>query len=274
MANLYTGNVIGRNPDPRIIISAPFGNHWHPDYTMATLGTFTLRSRTGRWRQIFKTVRHANGGWINQIGLRNPGIASLFKDYQSQHFYNARNKIISIHGFDTEEWVKLINILSAFLVSTQLVELNVSCPNVADEKVDYQGIFALARRTFPNVIVKIPPIRFENIMEGVMNAGVKNVHACNSYPTPVGGISGKPLRKITQAVIKEIRSTYGTDLVIIGGGGIHEGGDIHEYADAGADYFAIGTGMFNPMNRWRIPRLWTRHARSHITHRQLRHDLT
>ena len=66
-------------------ISAPFGNFLqHSTFArnaICVTGTFTLKPRPGRLKQILKTLRYvkseAGWGWRNQLGLRNPGIFKL-----------------------------------------------------------------------------------------------------------------------------------------------------------------------------------------------------
>ena len=63
-------------------ISAPFGNFLQyssfAQGATCVTGTFTLKPRVGRFKQILKTLRYvpteAGWAWRNQLGLRNPGI--------------------------------------------------------------------------------------------------------------------------------------------------------------------------------------------------------
>ena len=87
-----------------LIISAPFGNYIQPVGATATLGTFTADPRPGRWRRVLLTVRYYRklGGWVNKIGLRNPGI-----DWQVERVRGGKvsvaDKIVSIHGMSEEK---------------------------------------------------------------------------------------------------------------------------------------------------------------------------
>ena len=44
-------------------------------------GSYTLNKRDGLFMQVIKTFRYSfeYGGWINKIGLRNPGIDYAIK---------------------------------------------------------------------------------------------------------------------------------------------------------------------------------------------------
>ena len=55
-------------------IAAPFGNYIKTKNTISVSGSWTVEKRTGRIIQIVKTLRYTKRGWVNKIGLRNPGI--------------------------------------------------------------------------------------------------------------------------------------------------------------------------------------------------------
>ena len=64
-----------------LFISPPFGNYLSLPHTISIRGSFTLNERPGKWSQIVKTLRYKStfGGWVNKIGLRNPGIDYAIK---------------------------------------------------------------------------------------------------------------------------------------------------------------------------------------------------
>ena len=73
-----------------LFISPPFGNYINLPNTISIRGSFTLNERPGKWMQILKTLRYIPGtGWINKIGLRNPGLDYAVNTYK-------KGEIISI----------------------------------------------------------------------------------------------------------------------------------------------------------------------------------
>jgi len=97
------------------------------------------------------------------------------------------------------------------------------------------------------VVVKLPPIHYELIVEQARAAGVRAFHCCNTLPIPAGGISGVPLKPLSLRCIRFLRATQaGDQLVLIGGGGVYTVADIETYAAAGADHVALGTKTMNP----------------------------
>lgn len=233
----------------KLVIGAPFGNYIQPKNATATLGTFTLKPRPGRWMQVAKTVRpifFLGGAWVNKIGLRNPGINSIL---------NAKDlggKIVSIHGFNEEEWFDLVTDRLPRLCShPEAIEMNWSCPNVQDAKMDRGRIFREAVKAHNDgeafkFIVKLPPIFWEEIFQSAYDAGIRMFHCCNTLPVSTGGMSGKPVKKYSLEVIKSIRWKVGEEAYIIGGGGVTSKADIDDYANAGVDAVSIASGLFNP----------------------------
>jgi len=59
-----------------LFISPPFGNYLtFLPYTTPIKGSFTVEPRPGLIIQIINTLQYSTlyKGWINKIGLRNPG---------------------------------------------------------------------------------------------------------------------------------------------------------------------------------------------------------
>lgn len=228
-----------------LVISAPFGNYIQPEGATPTLGTFTLLRRPGRVWRVLKTVRYRRRqrAWVNKIGLRNPGIDWLAQRV-SRERCDVSDKIVSIHGFDEDQWMKLLEKIAA--IRPMAVELNMSCPNVGE--IDWPPpLFNRAVATGLIVVVKLPPVNYDVMVKQAVEAGVRTFHCCNTLPIPEGGMSGKPLQPKSLDCIRDLRSKpFGSDLTLIGGGGVYEVGDIKTFAEAGADRVALGTKTMNP----------------------------
>lgn len=231
----------------RLIISAPFGNYVQPRGATATLGTFTASARPGRWRRVLRTVRYYPriGAWVNQIGLRNPGIGWLVHRVETGRV-NPADKIVSLHGFTETDWYTLLD--QAASIRPLAVELNMSCPNVGAIEWPVE-LFRRALQTLGGamVIVKLPPVQYHLLADKAIEQGVRWFHCCNTLPTPRGGLSGKPLKPVALQCIRDLLARYGREkLTILGGGGITSPTDIDDFAAAGATHFAIGTRLMHP----------------------------
>ena len=229
-----------------LVISAPFGNYVQPVGTTPTLGTFTALRRGGRkaaFGRALLTVRYYRrlGAWVNKIGLRNPGIDSLTANPKRSAPLD--QCLLSIHGFNGQEWNHLLNRVRE--LKPLAVELNISCPNVG-ELTWPPNLFADAIATGVPVIVKVPPVRYEKMAQEAFAQGVRWFHATNTLPVPRGGMSGAPLKPLALGVVSWLRTEFGHEVRIVGGGGIRSAADVAEYAQAGANRFAIGTYLFTP----------------------------
>lgn len=236
-----------------IIISAPFGNYLNYPNATSTLGTFTLRHRGGTIKRLWRMARTLRplgraGGWINKLGLPNPGIHSLpLRCYDIDPY---ADKIVSIHGFCADDWRHL-----AYTVSQHqpgFVEMNLSCPNVAHTHYlkDLEECVSILLRNKIGVIAKLPPVKWMAMAVPLRGMGVNSFHCCNTIPTPGGGISGKAVKNYSLWATEELKQKWGAAVRVIGGGGVTGVDDVTDYLKAGADHVAIGSAFLNPF-RWR-----------------------
>jgi len=224
----------------KLYISAPFGNYYsHPD-AISVLGTYTHEHRAGfikKWWRVLKTLRPYPGGWINKLGLPNPGIHAAPKPTE--------NTVISLHAFDKDEWFRVQYIAYQYL-GWREVELNLSCPNVAASTIDEAVYAARSAILFGmDVTAKLGPVKPMQFVRPLSEAGVTKFHLCNTIPTPNGGISGAGLKPFSLWAVEEVRKYYPW-AHIIGGGGINNEQDVKDYINAGANDVAIAGALLNP----------------------------
>tara|TARA_Y100000022_G_scaffold86615_2_gene74661 strand:+ start:1904 stop:2602 length:699 start_codon:yes stop_codon:yes gene_type:complete len=218
-----------------IFINPPFSNYFSFDKTISIKGSYTLEPRTGLIMQVLRTLRYSfeHNGWINKIGLRNPGIDYAIKNYK-------KNSIISVAILNKEDIPKLVKKIP----DDMNIELNISCPN-AEKKMITEGIenFLNKKRTW--CIIKLSPTTDMKLVDNYYKQGFRQFHCSNTYPTPTGGLSGKFLIPYSTKLISNIKSKY-SDTIVIGGGGITSNEEIEIYKKAGADHFSVSTLFFNP----------------------------
>lgn len=255
-----------------LVVSAPFGNYHRflakvigPDFT-PTLGTFTWEKRGWFTKpfgnpimRMLLTLRYSPTfkSWKNRIGLKNPGIRSLTKyqvrcGYTDDHVgfvpkdgLDLSTKIISIYGWNMEEWGNLISVCKD--LKPLGIEINASCPNVHKPPFS-NSLFAKALQANAEVVVKLPPVGFQKIAAMAWAEGVRTFHATNTLPTPKGGLSGKALLPVALEAVRQLRETYPT-ATIIGGGGVTTLEDALEFKAKGANRVAVGSVLFTPW-RW------------------------
>ena len=102
----------------KILLSPPFSNiKLLSNYknTSRITGTYTLNPRPGLYR-VLTTLKKIEGGWINNVGLRNPGI------------FKANSEIVSIAEMEKGDFELMLYILDQN-PNVNSIEFNISCPN-------------------------------------------------------------------------------------------------------------------------------------------------
>ena len=218
-----------------LFISPPFGNYLNFENTKSIKGSYTLHPRDGLISQILKTLRFSydKNGWINKIGLRNPGLK-----YGIEH-YNHKTDILSIAIMDESEIKPILEMLP----ETTNIELNVSCPNI-NKKLNDKGIGKFLNPHREWCIVKLSPVTKETTIEKYYSIGFRQFHCCNTLPVKNGGLSGPTLIPYVSNMIKIIQKFPNT--IVIAGGGIQNMKTLHTYKHLGADHFSISSLLFNP----------------------------
>jgi dihydroorotate dehydrogenase len=217
-----------------LFINPPFGNYFSLPKTKSIRGSFTLHPRPGLIGQIIKTLHYSSkyDGWVNKIGLRNPGLQWAINKY-------SRNDIISIAILDSSEIPEILKILP----KTQNIELNASCPNID------KGIFTNNLSKFQNnsrewCIVKLSPTADSDLIDSYYKQGFRQFHCSNTLKVAEGGLSGLALIPYTLKHIYHLRKY--NDVTIIAGGGVYNWHTYVKYKLAGADHISISTVFFHP----------------------------
>ncbi len=231
-----------------LIISPPFGNVINLDYTTSVCGTFTVQKRMGMYYRYLKTLRPVckNGkvGWINSIGLRNPGIENL-------NLSKVEGKILSIALMDKKDMsvflVKLRDYINNQKFNIKAIEVNISCPNAKINLMTNNEV-NLLRNLGLEIIIKIPPSKtYLDMIDYYIQSGVWYFHLFNSFPTKRGGLSGKLIQGMYLKLIQKAKSKFGDSIKIIGGGGIQSIEDLRMYQQHGAEHFSVSTLFLHPL---------------------------
>ena len=230
----------------QLFISPPFGNYIHLPYTNCIKGSFTLEPRSGLFLQIIKTLRYSfhHQGWINKIGLRNPGIDYALNKYRSQ--LRSNNFILSIAILKEEE----IQTFLQKIPEDANLEINISCPNAEKSMVD-NGVSKFINPKRQWCILKVSPNVHHAKLDSYYKLGFRQFHMSNTIPMPNGGLSGRSLIPHNKMNIQYMKEKY-DDVVIIGGGGIQEYKDVLLYKQFGADHVSMSSNWFNPYRAFKL----------------------
>ena len=208
------------------------------------------------------------GGLLNAIGLTNPGAAheaDLLAETRAQLRPLGVPLIASIFAGTVQEFAEVAQTVMA--AQPQLLEVNISCPNVGDEfGTPFAGTAESAAAvtqavkgvaTCPVAIKLAPNVPdIARIAAAVVEAGADAITAINTMPgmaldavsgqpllhNRVGGISGPALKPIALRCVYEI--SQAVSVPIIGTGGVSTGRDAAEMLLAGATVVGIGSAVY------------------------------
>jgi dihydroorotate dehydrogenase len=199
--------------------------------------TATLLPRINPCALILRPL--ADSGYLNRIGVRNPGIGRVLADLPDV----PGERVVSVLGFSATEWGLLAGHVEA--AEAPSLELNLSCPNTEAEPVGTDpratgSAVALARGKFSGELgAKLPPTADVEVARRCEAEGANYLCLSNTLGTPLGGMSGRPLRALALDCIARIAQCV--SIPIVGGGGILAREDAQPYLDAGATDLFMGT---------------------------------
>lgn len=216
-------------------------------------------------------VGTGSGGWINAVGLSNPGAEDFA---QTLSGCTDVPTVVSLVGSEPGDFEFMIGRFDG--CRPDAFELNLSCPHVARVGLEVGDDPELVRRivraakasTDAPVIAKVGlgTTHYLRTVGAAITAGADAVTAINTIRAmaidvevrrPVlsnrfGGLSGSPIRPVAVRCVYEISSEY--DIPVIGCGGISGWRDAVEFILAGASAVQIGsavgdgTGIFGDVN--------------------------
>ena len=223
-----------------------------------TTKTITLKPRKGYPNPVFVDLGY---GYLNAMGLPNPGIEEFIKELREGVDSVDIPIIISIGGSTVEEFVQIVEQIDEEVVDA--IELNLSCPHArgygielgSDPKVVSKIVKNIVERTNLPVFVKlsatmplkeIAKIAVENGVTGFTVTNTIKAMAIDVWAKkPIlsniyGGLSGPAIHPIAVRTVYELYEEY-PDKPIIGVGGVSSWEDAIELILAGASAVGIGS---------------------------------
>ncbi len=243
-----------------------FGEEFSELYDLSMLGGIcskglTLSQRSGNTGiRLWETPM----GLINSIGLQNPGVDNFInKELPKMKNYNTVI-IANLGGHCEEDYFEGIYKLNESDID--LIELNISCPNVKTggmafgmkASVAYDIVSKIKRICKKPLMVKLSP-NAENISEMAIaceEAGADGLSLINTiqamaidiknkkavFDNVYAGLSGPCVKPIALRMVHEAAKSV--EIPVCGLGGIMNTEDVIEFIMAGASLVQIGTANF------------------------------
>jgi dihydroorotate dehydrogenase len=231
-------------------------------------GTVTPRPQPGNPRPRMFRLRQ-DRAVINRLGFNNQGMAAAAERLSAR----PRQGIVGINiGANKDSADRIADYRETFARLSPLadyVTVNISSPNTPglrglQNKDELERLLAVvteerarAGSTVP-LLLKIAPDLDEHALDDIANtvlaSGIEGMIVSNTTlarPATLkstnaresGGLSGAPLFAPSTAILKAVRQRVGTEIVLVGVGGVSSGADAYAKIRAGASLVQLYTAM-------------------------------
>lgn len=258
--------------NPVMCASGTFGNgqEYAGFFDLSALGALVTKGVSSVPWEGNDTPRVAEtpSGMLNAIGLQNPGI-DVFIEREMPFLAALREKgtrvIVNVCGHSVEEYLTVIDRLRDQPVD--LLEINVSCPNVKEGAIAFgqdpamlkEVTAACKEHAAQPVIMKLTPnvTDIRVLARAAEEGGADAVSLINTLTgmkidverrrfllaNRTGGLSGPAIHPVAVRMVYE--ASHAVGIPVIGMGGIVNGSDAVEMMLAGATAVAVGTMTFH-----------------------------
>lgn len=254
-----------------------FGTEYAPLFDVNKLGGISSKGLTLEPRQGNSGIRlwETPSGLMNSIGLQNPGIPHFIEHELPEMMSLDAVTIANLSGSTLESYVEGAKLLDK--TDVPVIELNISCPNVAAGGAAF-GMSCAAAHTATKAVrevtkkpllVKLTPQSPEliDVALSCIKAGADGISLCNSFQgvainietgRPVfdkikAGFGGPAVRPIAVRLVYELVQAINQlpeneRVPVVAIGGVAGWQDVVEFIMAGATAVQVGTNTFaNPM---------------------------
>ncbi len=256
---------------PTPVLAAPgtlgFGREVRQTVDLGAFGGFITKSLTAEPREGHARphIVEVSGGWLNAVGLANPGLA-VFLTRDLPYLRTLGIPIVvSLAGSSVEEFRLMVQVLEEE-DGIAAIEVNVSCPNVAegmlfgtDPTLTAELVGALRGATGRPLFVKLTPnvTAITSIARAAADGGADALCCINALAGlaidpetrrprlggGMGGLSGPAVRPVAVRMVWEVARAVG--LPVIGAGGVGSASDALEFFLAGARAVALASAVIN-----------------------------
>ncbi len=243
-----------------------FGKEYEEYYDISKLGGVSTKGLTLNPKNGNEGIRlfETPSGLMNSIGLENPGIQAFIDNELDFLLSKDLITLVNIGGNNIEDYLEAVRLISK--TDAQMIELNISCPNVKSGGMAFGIKTCVAKDVVKKVrditdkplIVKLSPnandiVEMAKACEEVGADALSLVNTFNAmaidifrrkavFNNKTAGLSGPAIKPIALRMTYEVSKAV--NIPIIGMGGIQNYKDVIEFIMAGASAVQVGTMNF------------------------------
>ena len=243
-----------------------FGKEYEEYYDISKLGGISTKGLTLNPKDGNEGIRlfETPSGLMNSIGLENPGIQAFIDKELDFLLSKDLITLVNIGGNNIEDYLEAVRLISE--TEAQMIELNISCPNVKSGGMAFGIKTCVAKDVVKKVrditdkplIVKLSPnandiVEMAKACEEVGADALSLVNTFNAmaididrrktvFNNKTAGLSGPAIKPIALRMTYEVANAV--NIPVIGMGGISNYRDVIEFIMAGASAVQVGTMNF------------------------------
>jgi len=243
-----------------------FGRELGGYFDISRLGGIASKGLTLNPRSGNEGIRvwETPSGLMNSIGLENPGVRGFLEDELAWINGHDVANIVNLGGHSIEDYIEGVSLLND--AKLDLLELNISCPNVKQGGMNFgvrtetarEVVRILRRECRHKLVVKLSP-NAEDIValaraceeEGADGLSLTNTYLALAvdidrrrpvFENVYAGLSGPAVRPISLRMTHQV--AHAVKIPVMGIGGIAAWRDAVEFIMAGATAVQVGTATF------------------------------
>lgn len=243
-----------------------FGKEYEEYYDISKIGGVSTKGLTLKPKDGNEGIRlfETPSGLMNSIGLENPGIQAFIDNELDFLLSKDLITLVNIGGNNIEDYLEAVRLISE--TEAQMIELNISCPNVKSGGMAFGIKTCVAKDVVKKVrdatdkplIVKLSPnandiVEMAKACEEVGADALSLVNTFNAmaididrrktvFNNKTAGLSGPAIKPIALRMTYEVSKAV--NIPVIGMGGIQNYRDVIEFIMAGASAVQVGTMNF------------------------------
>ena len=266
MLKVNINGVDFKNPVIAASGSFGFGEEYNEFYDVSRLGGISSKGLTINTKAGNDGIRvfETKAGMLNSVGLQNPGVDKFIGEELKKMKKLNTAILANLGGGTLEDYLAGIEKLND--TDVDIIELNISCPNVKSggmafgikSEVAYEVVSQVKKICKKPLMVKLSP-NAEDIVKmaySCCEAGADSISLVNTFKAmaidihkrkPIfdnvmAGLSGPAIKPIALRMVYEVSKAV--KVPVIGMGGIASAKDAIEFIMAGATAVQVGTANF------------------------------